>query len=62
MGYYCPDGTGSTPEPCPRGTYGDASGLTHVEECKFCDPGKFCDKLNAVTYAGAFFITLKFSH
>ncbi len=43
-GYYCPNAS-SVPTPCPKGTYGNATGLVTRSACTPCDPGKFCDSL-----------------
>ena len=52
VGYYCEAGTyNQFQNPCPRGTYGDVTGLIGDSEdsfgdngCKACWPGKVCDK------------------
>ena len=41
-GNYCVTGL-STPLPCLPGTYGNATGLTSVDECTPCDGGSYCD-------------------
>lgn len=41
-GYYCVTAV-SKPLPCPPGTYGNATGLTKVQECTACDAGYYCD-------------------
>lgn len=41
-GYYCPYGTGVDLRSCPRGTYGNQTGLSKISQCKPCDPGKYC--------------------
>jgi len=52
MGFYCPSNTSATPSPCPRGTYGDQTGLRSSDDCKRCDPGYFCQSLNATSTTG----------
>ncbi|KAM8927608.1 uncharacterized protein RCH25_007839 [Pelodytes ibericus] len=43
QGYFCPRGTQyGTQHPCPTGTYGASSGLTTIEGCVKCPPGKYC--------------------
>lgn len=51
QGYFCPPGF-SEAQACPRGTYGDTEGLTSQDQCRLCDPGKYCPELAAKTYAG----------
>lgn len=41
QGYYCPAGAPKK-LPCPRGTYGAASGLSSESECTPCEAGKYC--------------------
>lgn len=36
QGYYCPEGTGADLQPCPTGTFGNATGLTQEAECTNC--------------------------
>ena len=43
-GYYCLAGTES-PEPCPIGTYGNATGYTQQSDCISCPAGFYCDEL-----------------
>ena len=43
-GYYCLAGTES-PEPCPIGTYGNATGFALASECIDCPAGFYCDEL-----------------
>lgn len=52
QGYYCPYGTGIDLKPCPRGTYGAQHTLDNVDQCKPCDPGKYCASEHAVNYTG----------
>lgn len=40
-GYYCPDGT---PAPCPKGTYGNNTGLSNITMCTDCPAGKYCSE------------------
>ena len=40
-GFYCESGY-ARPEPCPKGTYGGAMHLGHLNQCTDCEGGKFC--------------------
>lgn len=40
-GYFCPNGT-DYPEPCPAGTYSLYRGMSELEDCLPCLPGRFC--------------------
>ena len=45
LGYYCPEGTFSrTQRPCPKGTYGAATGLSAESECAPCPGGSYCER------------------
>ena len=42
-GHYCLNGTSSAFEhPCPTGTFNNRTGLSAVEHCQSCSPGKYC--------------------
>lgn len=43
QGYYCPGSTGYDIQPCPVGTFGRRTGLTHQSECTNCTAGQYCD-------------------
>jgi hypothetical protein len=66
-GFYCPQGTAtphictrghycvtglSTPLSCVPGTYGNATGLTSIDECTRCDGGSYCDGYNMTAPRG----------
>lgn len=51
-GFFCPPGTGYDLNACPPGTYNDLYGLSEVEQCKPCDPGKFCRGTNLTAPSG----------
>lgn len=51
QGSYCPEGSYFT-IPCPRGSYGAATKLKNSNDCKKCDPGKYCEKSGLTTYTG----------
>ncbi|CAK8677709.1 unnamed protein product [Clavelina lepadiformis] len=52
QGFYCPSGTGYNWMSCPTGRYGQAGGLESEDDCRLCDPGKYCEELNATTFTG----------
>jgi len=41
-GYYCVNGTGHNPQPCPSGSYSNVTGLSDISHCTVCDPGMYC--------------------
>ena len=45
-GFYCPEGTGRNPTPCPLGTYSNIPALAEEKECTPCAAGKYCRGLN----------------
>ncbi|XP_041849947.1 neurogenic locus notch homolog protein 4-like [Melanotaenia boesemani] len=49
-GFFCPEGT-SVPKPCPKGTFGEQSGLVDDFQCQSCTPGFYCSEsgLSAVS-------------
>ncbi|XP_060107674.1 multiple epidermal growth factor-like domains protein 6 [Heteronotia binoei] len=51
-GFYCPEGTGLTWQPCPPGTYSPNQGVSHRTDCRTCDGGKFCLYPNASDVTG----------
>lgn len=50
-GHYCMLGT-DAPEPCPRGTYNNGTGLQNVGQCIDCPAGMYCDQYGLVNPAG----------
>ena len=42
VGFYCEEGTSLVDSPCPRGTYNPTEGLTALDLCLDCPPGKYC--------------------
>ena len=42
VGFYCVTGS-QYPQPCPRGTYGNSTGLRRSQECLPCPGGHYCD-------------------
>ena len=40
-GYFCPPKS-TLPEPCPKGTFSNTSGLLEAVECFSCTPGMYC--------------------
>lgn len=52
QGYYCPYGTGVDLRPCPRGSYGNQTGLSKISQCKPCDPGTYCAYEHATNSTG----------
>ena len=40
-GHYCPNAT-STPQPCPPGTFFNATGAKSLRDCLPCTPGSYC--------------------
>lgn len=51
-GFYCPQGSGLTWQPCPPGTYGPVPGLRSRAGCHACDAGRFCPSANATVAGG----------
>lgn len=51
-GFYCPEGSGLSGQPCPPGTYGPVPGLRSRAGCHACDAGRFCPSANATEPAG----------
>ena len=50
-GHYCPLGT-ANPEPCPKGTYSNGTGLQSVDECVDCPAGEFCAEVGLIETNG----------
>ena len=50
-GSYCPLGS-DLPQPCRNGTYGDADRLAAADECRVCDPARFCNEVGATQVSG----------
>lgn len=42
-GYYCTQSESVYPIPCPKGTYGAATGYTSIDNCTKCGAGRTCD-------------------
>ena len=42
IGYYCPAGTGLDKRPCPRGTFGNQTGLGNITGCLPCPARFYC--------------------
>lgn len=51
-GFYCPEGTELSWQPCPAGTYGPVPGLSSLQACQACDGGRFCPRANATEAGG----------
>ena len=45
IGGYCPVGSFEA-TPCPMGTYSNAKGAVNAADCRDCDPGFYCSKIN----------------
>lgn len=41
MGNYCPQGT-ADPQPCPKGTFNNGTGLEQETDCIHCPAGWYC--------------------
>ncbi|OWK00614.1 hypothetical protein Celaphus_00016675 [Cervus elaphus hippelaphus] len=52
LGFYCPEGTELSWQPCPAGTYGPVPGLSSLQACRACDGGRFCPRANATEAGG----------
>ena len=50
-GFYCLNGT-TSPQPCPRGTFSNISGLQYAEQCIPCTSGQYCDNEGLTTTSG----------
>jgi len=47
-GFYCNNGTSYMYEtPCPKGSFGNITGMDGIEKCYQCTGGKYCDTLGA---------------
>ena len=51
-GHYCPGGVGTTPLPCPVGTFSNLMNLTDVSECTSCPAGEFCESVGLTQPTG----------
>lgn len=63
-GFYCPEGTGYDWQPCPKGTYSNAKGLSMVcSSLNKLKPTWFCCNKSFVIYlAVAFFVVVVIIH
>lgn len=52
-GHWCPTGTGTDAQLCPRGTYSSKTGLMSSDECTSCDAGRYCPVPGASSLAEA---------
>jgi hypothetical protein len=43
-GHYCPQGT-ADPQPCPKGSFNNGTGLEEEGDCVLCTPGMYCDEV-----------------
>ena len=50
-GHYCPVGTAG-PEPCPKGTYNNGTGLEAEADCTLCPAGQYCHQVGMSVPAG----------
>jgi len=50
-GFYCTEGT-DEPEPCPRGTFSNATKLQSIEQCYNCTEGQYCSEMNMTKPTG----------
>ena len=44
QGHFCPVGT-ADPEPCPKGTFNNGTGLEAIGDCIDCTPGMYCEEV-----------------
>ena len=51
VGHYCPVGT-SSPEPCPKGTYNNGTGLQADSDCTSCHAGEYCQDVGMTATSG----------
>ena len=47
VGHFCPEGS-SSPQPCPRGSFGNSTMLSRSSQCHSCTPGYFCPNVGMV--------------
>ena len=50
-GYFCPLGT-TDPEPCPKGTYSNSTGIDAELDCILCPAGSYCDAVGLTEPSG----------
>ena len=50
-GHYCPEGT-ADPQPCPKGTYNNGTGLEADTDCIQCPAGDYCDQVAMLAPTG----------
>ncbi|XP_019743138.1 zonadhesin [Hippocampus comes] len=50
-GFFCSAGT-LVPQPCPKGTFSDQSGLTDESQCRSCSPGFYCSETGLSAVSG----------
>ncbi|XP_053729819.1 SCO-spondin isoform X1 [Synchiropus splendidus] len=63
-GFFCSAGT-FVPQPCPKGTFSEKSGLTDESQCQSCRPGFYCAETGLSAVSGpcvAGFYCLEGSH
>ena len=51
IGHYCPLGTAG-PEPCPKGSYNNETGLQAEGDCVLCPPGEYCTEVGMTGTSG----------
>lgn len=51
VGFYCPQGT-NDPEPCPKGTYNNRTGLEKIQDCIDCPAGEYCQEISLIKTSG----------
>ena len=51
VGHYCPLGT-ADPEPCPKGTYNNETGLEKEADCVECPAGEYCAQIAMTETSG----------
>ena len=50
-GHFCLLGT-ADPEPCPKGTYNNATGRQRIEDCIDCPAGEYCEQIGMIETSG----------
>jgi hypothetical protein len=51
VGHYCPQGTGD-PQPCPKGSYNNGTGLEKEADCLICTAGHYCGSVGLTQTSG----------
>ena len=51
MGHYCPTGT-ADPEPCPKGSFNNMTGLEAIGDCIECTAGFYCEEVGMTSPSG----------